>query len=113
MLASGHLASVVRFGYGQYDGLVRVLGPRESVHDWRAGTWISLDSVAKIRFPVPCRATQEVVSANRTALTIPAGTCGEFMSFDKEGDLIMAFDVGKGRRRVYVYIEDAAAFEFG
>ena len=47
------------------------------------------------------------------ALTIPAGTCGEFMSFDKEGDLIMAFDVGKGRRRVYVYIEDAAAFEFG
>ena len=42
VIYASKLASVVRFGYGSYEGQVRILSPDENCSNWTAGRWVPL-----------------------------------------------------------------------
>ena len=113
VLVNNTLASIVRFGYGQYEREIRVLGPQESTCDWTAGRWVAATSVKKLALPVPCRASRQALSADDPGVPIQKGATGFLTGFDKDGDMRMMFDAGAGHLHLCVFIQDAVLFEFG
>ena len=52
ILVNGKLASVVRVGFGHYEGQIRVLRPNEPLEKWSAGEWRPLTQVSILKRPV-------------------------------------------------------------
>ena len=62
------LASIVRFGYGDYENQVRILFPNESTKDWTAGRWQVLSGVTKLVLPSQFVIDDDVVTADAPGL---------------------------------------------
>merc|ERR1712217_647499 len=71
VLCSGKLASIIRVGFDQYAGKIRVAFPNENPASWASGSWRPCSSIVPLRMPARFRTASAVVSADEPPVTIP------------------------------------------
>ena len=101
------LVNIVRFGFGDYGGEVRVLFPHEDDRAWSAGRWVARSCIAPLRLPARFRTTCDMQSADDPAVFLPRDTHGILRSFDVDGDLMAVLYDGGSSRRVCIFMQDA------
>ena len=111
VIANSGLASIVRFGFDQYEGQTRVLRPDESMDDFRAGRWLPASALSRLTYPAPFTVTRSFLSGNSPPFQLNDGMTGQLRKFDKDGDLVVTIDGHPGRHCVFV--PDATNLEFG
>ena len=110
VISNRRLVSIMRFGYGAYDGQVRVAHPDESLDAWSSGTWRSIAVISPLEFPRRFRATSSFQSADKIPVDISPGMEGTLWSFDRDGDLVVSFNDDAEKK--YVFMSDATKLEF-
>jgi hypothetical protein len=111
VLVNNKLASVVRIGFGQYEGQIRVLWPSEPLGKWASGLWRPLAEVSTLRRPISFKITRDLLTGNEPPISLKCGSTGRLCNFDKEGDLIVTLDAHPGNH--YIFLPDAIHLEFG
>ena len=100
----GRLASIIRFGFGDFDNEVRVRWSDEP-NEWSAGSWCPLRSISPLTLPARFTVSREITTATNPPVQVRPDTQGYLLDFDGEGDLIIRLD---GRRcKTYIYLENA------
>ena len=109
IIVNRQLASIVRFGYGQYEGQARVLRPDERMGDWTAGCWQPLSMISRLSFPARFTVRSTFLSVNEPPIQIQQGASGYLRKFDMEDDLIVTIDGRAGRH--FIFLSDATRLD--
>ena len=102
VIANGKLVSIVRFGYDQYAGQVRVIGPDERTDERTAGRWLPLTTISRLQFPARFTVQSNFLSAKEKTIDIILGMTGFLCAFDNDADPIVTFDDCDGRHAIFL-----------
>merc|ERR1711972_110186 len=105
VVVNHRLASVIRIGYDQYRGKVRVAQPDEDPRVWSSGRCCPASALQALN---PCHRFQvrsTFLSADEPRVEVLDGTSGRLVSFDMDGDVVVRLD-GDPKKH-YEFLEDA------
>ena len=96
------LGSIIRFGYGLYDGQVRIAYCNENPNDWTAGIWRSKSALERLMLPFHFQVGAKLHTANKPGVGVQSGVFGYLIGFNREGDLVITLDGDLKKHGVFV-----------
>jgi hypothetical protein len=92
VLCNGEIVTVIRIGFGEYFGRLRICRQDENHKSWGSGTWVGSDRCTPIRAPMKLRVKERFWSANEDSVHLEIGQIGSLCAYDKDGDLEIRFE---------------------
>ena len=102
-------SSVMRCGYGAYEGQVRIGLVTEDLQKFATGQWVSTADCHLLEHDDKLRATTDLEDATESRRHVTKGSTYRFRGFDKDGDILLDA-ISEGRVLLMIMFRDQLQF---